>query len=69
MNTPSRILPFPGDRLTRRQRERLHALAQSWNIPPDQVLDALLMDACLLRKLHADFPWEESLSDVEETPA
>ena len=40
--------------MTRRQRERLHALAQSWNMPPDQVLDALLMDACLLRKLHPE---------------
>lgn len=69
MNTPSRILSFPGDRLTRRQRERLHALAQSWNMPPDQVLDALLMDACLLRKLHPEFPFDADLLASEETPA
>lgn len=69
MNTRSRVLPFPGDRLTKRQKARLDALAQSWHLPPDQILDALLMDACLLRKLHPDFPWERSLSEAEETPA
>lgn len=53
--------------MTRRQRERLHALAQSWNMPPDQVLDALLMDACLLRKLHPAFPFDADLLTSEET--
>lgn len=56
MTFQARIIPFPGDRLTRKQREHLHALAQSWNMPPEQVLNALLLDAFLLRKLHPDFP-------------
>ena len=56
MKSQARVIPFAGNRLTRKQREHLHALAQSWNMPPEQVLDALLLDACLLRKLHPDFP-------------
>lgn len=56
MKYQAQIIPFPGNRLTRKQREHLHALAQSWNMPPEQVLDALLLDAFLLRKLHPGFP-------------
>ena len=60
MKSQARIIPFPGNRLTRKQREQLHALAQSWNMPPEQVLDALLLDAFLLRKLHPGFPQDPS---------
>jgi hypothetical protein len=65
------IIPFPRNRLTRKQREQLHALAQSWNMPPHQVLDALLLDACLLRNLHPDFPDDtfSMLSDSGEDPS
>ena len=65
MKPQALVIPFPGNRLTRKQQELLHALAQSWNMPPDQVLDTLLLDACLLRKLHPDFPQDifSSLSD------
>lgn len=69
MKHQARVIPFPGNRLTRKQREHLHALAQSWNMPPEQVLDALLLDAFLLRKLHPDFPQDTFTTWSDSTDA